>query len=142
MRSRSPFLPRPGDAYQVLLLRRLGQDRGLQGNLWYVYVVSALRRLYARDVARFGGQGSLWVRPSISACSSYVFVVCALIGIVALDWSVDPAVVRDGLSAELPTLNRTAMPCEWADCRRAVKIIHPDRPDLLPKRVLARQISR
>ena len=33
-----------------------------------------------------------------------VFVVCALIGIVALDWTVDPAVVRDGLSAELPTL--------------------------------------
>ena len=33
-----------------------------------------------------------------------VFVVCALIGIVALDWQVDPAVVRDGLSTELPTL--------------------------------------
>ena len=33
-----------------------------------------------------------------------VFVVCALIGIVSLDWQVDPAVVRDGLSTELPTL--------------------------------------
>ena len=65
-----------------------------------------------------------------------VFVVCALIGVVHLDWDVDPAAVRDGLAAELPVLvgvARSLYPSYAGACAALLRL-PCEKPDSLVHR--------
>mmetsp|Transcript_1214 Transcript_1214/g.2541 ORF Transcript_1214/g.2541 Transcript_1214/m.2541 type:complete len:748 (-) Transcript_1214:68-2311(-) len=77
---------------------------GVWPHLKLLLLHMTVRMPYGPDRCRNRTASLYWLSTFGKWTLADVFVVCALIGIVALNWTVDPMAVRDGISDELPTL--------------------------------------
>ena len=77
---------------------------GVWPHLKLLLLHMTVRMKYRPDRYRHRTSNLYWLSTFGKWTLADVFVVCALIGIVALNWNVDPMAVRDGISDELPTL--------------------------------------